>query len=342
MNTDWQTGNVLDSHHMEGQLRACSQPEGWNDDPRRRTSQIAGEFVESMKRALIQVVIFALVIFSGARQSFGGIPYTTNLLAVADASLDSNYPDTPLGSLPFVAAGVYNGETNRGLFRFDLSGIPTNAIVTNVTFSLVAYSQPPSGVQFGLTPVLTNWDENTVTWNNRSSLTPWTVPGGLFGTDFYVYPSAFDVPSGIAGSTNQFTDNGSDPYYGPVHDVQTWVKNPVQNFGWVLAAADEGSAGGVFTNCSRESSGSAPELTVVYTVPLTPPTLFGVTITNGLFQFSFRIEAYHGYFIQRCGDLTRTNWVTVEVFDPPGASSIADYNEPITNSSRFFRVVASN
>ena len=121
-----------------------------------------------------------LVIFPGVRQSFGQLQYvrTTNLLAVADASLYSNFPDAPFGSLPFVAAGAYAGETNRGLFRFDLSGIPTNAMVTNVTVSLVAYSQPPSGVLFGLSLVLTNWDEYAVTWNSRSSLMPWTAPGG--------------------------------------------------------------------------------------------------------------------------------------------------------------------
>jgi hypothetical protein len=292
-----------------------------------------------MKRALIQVVVLALVVFPGVRQSFGQLARTTNLLAVADTTMTSSTPDVTAGNQIFVIAGVGDGGTNRALFRFDVSGIPTNATVTNVTVSLVAYSQPPSGVLFGLSPVLTNWDEYAVTWNSRSSLTPWTVPGGLVGTDFYAYPSAFAFPSGVAGSTNQFTDDGSDPYYGLVHDVQGWVNNPAQNFGWILAATDEGSAGGVFTICSRESSGSAPVLSVSFTQPF---TLFGATITNGLFQFSFSIEPNHGYVIQRSDDLTRTNWVTVYVIDPPPLPQITTDYEFMTTSNRFYRVLASN
>ena len=88
-----------------------------------------------MKRALIQVVALALVILPGVRPSFGQLQYvrTTNLLAAADASLLLNSPDGTFGGLPFVIAGVYGGDTNRGLFRFDISGLPTNATVKTVT-----------------------------------------------------------------------------------------------------------------------------------------------------------------------------------------------------------------
>ena len=95
----------------------------------------------------------------------------------------------------------------------------------------------------------------------------------------------------------------------------------------------------MFTICSREYSGSGPVLTVGYTQPFTPPTLFGATITNGLFQFSCNVEPDHGYGVQCSDDLTGTNWVNVRILDPPPWPTIATDYELMTTSNRFYRVM---
>ncbi len=286
----------------------------------------------------MQAAILALIIFPGVRQSFGQSQYvrTTNLLAVADANMMSGNPDANLGNQIFVTTGVDSSGTNRGLFRFDLSRIPTNATVTNVTLKLVAFSTPPSGILFGLSLLLTNWDEYWASWNSRYYLTSWTAPGGQAGTDFYSFPSALAT----AGSTTTLTDNGSNPFFGLVHDVQTWVSHPAQNFGWMLAAADESSTNSLFLICSREFFGIEPVLTVGYTQPFTPPFIQGSMITNGVFQFSFNVEPYHGYVVQRCSDLAGTNWVTVIILDPPPWPTETTFFDPLTISNCFYRVVS--
>jgi hypothetical protein len=245
-----------------------------------------------MKHFLIQAVVLALFIFPGVHQAIGQLQYlrTTNLVALADATMLSGNPDVNEGNQIFVVTGVDNTGTNRGLFRFDISRIPTNATVKNVTLNFVAFSSPPPGFLFGLSLLLTNWDEYWATWNSRAYLTPWAVPGGQVGNDFYWIPSALAA----AATTTTFTDNGSNLSFGLVHDVQLWVSQPVQNYGWMLAAADESSTNSYFMVCSREFSGSEPVLTVGYTQPFTPPIIQGPLITNGVFQFSFNVEPYHG------------------------------------------------
>jgi hypothetical protein len=186
--------------------------------------------------------------------------------------------------------------------------------------------------------VLTNWEEYSVSWNDRSNTTLWTVPGGLAGIDFNSSPSAFALP----GATNRFTDNGGNPYFGLVNDVQTWLNHPEQNFGWLLAAVDESLVGSAFLIDSREATGSEPVLTIGYTQPFTPPSIQGVSVTNGVFRFSFNVEAFHGYLVQRTDDLAGTNWDSVGVFDPPPFPTDATFFAPLTPGHRFYRVVTSN
>ncbi len=293
-----------------------------------------------MKRALIQFFLLAIVVISPALPSFGQYVYTTNFFPVADASIRSDAPDGKDGSSNSLTVGVSSdgSSTNRGLFRFDVSSIPTNATVTNVTLSLIALKQPSAPYYFGLYLLLTNWVESEVTWNNRSALMPWIAPGGLFGTDYFGTDSSYSLLVGPAGTTNQFTN--SFPPSGLNHDVQLWVNNPSQNFGWILICLDGNNTGSAIQLGSRENTGNEPVLTVGYTLPFTPPTLKNPGITNGQFCFSFNIEAGRGYQLQRTGDLSSTNWETFLVLDPAPIPQEVYFCDPspLSTSNLFYRV----
>jgi hypothetical protein len=203
--------------------------------------------------------------------------------AIADATIREDAPDNNYGDTSSVTAGLSSdgSSLSRALFKFDLSTIPTNATVTNITFSLIELGQPPAQSTFFLSPLLINWVEAEVTWNNRSVGMPWTQPGGDFSAE-----SAFAyLSSGAAGTTNQFTDNGGTPGYGLVADAQSWIGNPARNFGWILTAWPEDTAGSAFQFGSRENPGSEPVLTVGYTVPFTPAMVKVLSTTNANYSF---------------------------------------------------------
>lgn len=112
---------------------------------------------------------------------------TVKLNPVADAFTDiRDGPDVNYGSDNIAVnaatlSGVWPSGTSEGTFiKFDLSGIPVEAIVTGVAFGAYAYdiwdrswnSPTTSAVlkAFG-----TNWDESTITGNNA----PWSKLGEI-------------------------------------------------------------------------------------------------------------------------------------------------------------------
>jgi hypothetical protein len=155
--------------------------------------------------------------------------------------------------------GFFAGRTNqdgqnpptisirRGLVRFDIAGaVPAGSTITSV--SLTMYSNAPG--QNGdrtvtLNRVLADWGEgasntsggtgapaqmNDATWLYRfynpgdpGSSPAWSAPGG----DFAATASASRV---VLSATNHATWNSA----GMVANVQSWLDNPSQNFGWAV------------------------------------------------------------------------------------------------------------
>lgn len=100
-----------------------------------------------------------------------------------DADVWNIYPTTNYGSHPdFIATAWTNGgdlSIIRGLIDFDISSIPSTATITSASLSLYHY---PSTNNIGhstlsgsndswLRRVTSDWDENTVNWNNQPSYT---------------------------------------------------------------------------------------------------------------------------------------------------------------------------
>jgi hypothetical protein len=293
-----------------------------------------------MRTRLIQMAAAGLMVFSGLIGSPGQNLHVlpTNLFPVADATIRSDAPDSNFGGATFVMAGSSNSGAivSRGLFRFDLSGIPTNATVSNVTLTVVGVNLAMNEY-FGLSRVLTNWNESEVTWNRRTASMPWTAPGGQTGTDIFSDVSSYLLIQAMPGVANQFTNGGFFPGDGMVSDAQRWINHPEQNFGWIWADFNEVSDNTLVEVGSRENPGSQAVLNIGYVLPFAPPVIQVVSSTNNEFCFKFNGEANYGYQVQRSGDLRGTNWVTVEVLDPLPKSQDLLFCFPMTTSNLFYR-----
>ena len=118
------------------------------------------------------------------------------LRPVADTTLFESAPGNNMGAHSHVAIGVTAlGSTARGLFRFDLSSLPTNTVVESVslTFHLQAINRPDNaGTLHAVHRVTREWFEGSksgnqgapatageATWNHNALPTLWTAAGEI-------------------------------------------------------------------------------------------------------------------------------------------------------------------
>src|ERR1044072_6889844 len=117
---------------------------------------------------------------------------TVLLTPSADTSLRDVAPNNAFGdSNPLLAGNAKEPFVlhNHVLLKFDLSTIPTNAIVTGASLSVVIFRSNTDVANFDLNRVLVDWNEYEATWNNRSSSTPWLAGGAQNGTEYVTAPS---------------------------------------------------------------------------------------------------------------------------------------------------------
>ncbi len=207
-------------------------------------------------------------------------PVTLTLTAVKDNTL---YEDATGSKSNALGQYIYTGNQNsglkrRGVVQFDLSSIPSTALIQSVTLSLYCNSAAGSAIDVSLHRLTATWGEGTsvasgnegsggaattndATWLHRFYNTVfWNTAGG----DFVATPSATVSVPAVAGVAYPW----SGP--GPVADVQSWVGGSAVNAGWVIRG-DEVTGNNVRRFASRETSTPAnrPSLQVTF-LPTTP------------------------------------------------------------------------
>jgi len=280
---------------------------------------------------------------------------SVTLPAVADTTLFAFSPNNNLGAEDELILGsvAKNSPNNRArlLIRFDLSGIPAGATITNVSFHLSVLKersgQPPETV--GLHRLLVSWAEGTgsgkqgsaaaagqSTWNSRAHNQPataWGSPGGLAGTDF----------STTASSTHSF--DGPATYTVPstpglIADVQNWLTNPEINFGWILVNVNESVASSARRVRSRESTSSTPQLTIDYQLP-PPPQIVNfdsLQVGPGGLELRFRALAGNIYSVWHRETLSVPAWQTLTNVISKLTDVDAVVVDPTVNGSRFYQL----
>jgi hypothetical protein len=214
-------------------------------------------------------------------------------------SKDSSLLEDPSGSVSGGASSaLYLGRLGanggnlkrRAVMAFDLSSIPTNAVVTQVSLTLTLLKGNGGDTPVTLHRLTQNWGEGTSSGGPQGALsTPgsatwihtsysgafWTNPGG----DFDPTTSATQVVGSFGAPVWDSTTSGNQRV---VNDAQGWVSNPASNFGWILLG-DEVNTSTAKEFGSRELSFGQPTLTVTYSVP-EPGTLgvIGIMTLMGL------------------------------------------------------------
>jgi len=206
----------------------------------------------------------------------------------------------------YLFVGKTNGnELRRGLTRFDFSSIPAGSIIDSVELRMTCNRGDGFGLSYTLHRVTSNWGQGTssasepggtgtaATPNDPTWLSSffgsamWNSPGG----DFHWMPSA----STIMVTPGSQVVWASTPEL--VADVQSWLTDPSQNFGWIIIG-DEGTRGSAVRLSSRESSTARPSLVITYS---TPPAC-GTSDFNGDGDFGTDqdIEAFFACLAGNC------------------------------------------
>jgi hypothetical protein len=184
------------------------------------------------------------------------------------------------------AGKIGNDPLRRGLIAFDLTSIPANATVTMANVSMFLSRNGPAGPgSVSLSKMSRDWGEGAsnagtpggtgtqaetgdATWlHNFYATSFWVTPGG----DFSPTLSA-TTPIGVPNATYMWSGSGL------IADVQSWISNPANNFGWVILG-DEINSGSAVRFSTRENSSNRPQLTVTYQLPVTPTPTPGATST---------------------------------------------------------------
>ena len=246
-------------------------------------------------------------VFAGSVFALGGVitspSASVELTPAADTFINSAAANSNAGGLDWFDAGTDGGNlgslgVRRGLLRFDLGAIPVNATITSAELRLRITKVPGFGQGVDSTMSLyrmnAGWTEGTkvgpngalasageTTWNQREQgSSQWTSPGAAADAE------AAESASASVGQALNSTQTWSGP--GMVNDVQFWLANPGQNFGWLMRSQNETSLRTVRGFGSREGGAAgAPILIVNYTVDDAtnqPPT---ITITSPASQSTF-------------------------------------------------------
>jgi Tfp pilus assembly protein PilX len=217
--------------------------------PIRVTINATGTLADGISRTVVREDVGALQ------------PASTAILeASADTYLRLSNVDDNYGVDTFLATDseTGGGKPMRTLIRFDLSAIPSGAVVESATLELYLFSS--SGSQTDVVeafPLTQEWVEGTggtnagASWDLYDGVTPWVTPGGDR------LPDA--VAAFTAGAVGWKTMDLATV-------AQAWLDGTLPNYGLVLASPTSGGNDEKHYY-SREYADPSlrPRLTVVYT-----------------------------------------------------------------------------
>lgn len=182
---------------------------------------------------------------------------------VADTYLSLYEPSTAYGTAATMRINPNVGGRERGLIKFDISRIPTNATVLEATMYLYAwYWSQPFTLNITAYKVKTHWDEFTATWNKATADQFWNAPG--CGDPTFDYDGASGVTR-VVGNSREFYE------WNLTSMAQQWVSVPVSNEGVVLIA-DGLSVQYQFRPSEIGSYSIRPYLVVTYIAEVQTPT----------------------------------------------------------------------
>lgn len=286
---------------------------------------------------------------------------TASFTSSADTSISARDPNNNFGGDTHASAGRdgnSGGNVRRTLLLFDIGAIPAGSTINSATLNLSVVITPIGGgvnSSFELHRLTLPWVEGNktgnngssassdeVTWNNRAhNTTPWSGGLGAEG-DYELNASA---STAVAG-------NGSYRWSSAqlTADVQNWLNNPNQNFGWLLLSDNEVNNFTVRAFGTREAtSDDHPSLEIDYTPPPQMPEDVPIevfTANNDTVSITWNTITNQTYDVLYRRSFNETEaWNVAEAHIETPAESIEWTDVPLLagplyngNTSMFYRV----
>lgn len=191
----------------------------------------------------------------------------------SDTYIDKYAPDANYHTSSLLRVG--QKQQYATLIRFDVSSIPSNAVVSRATLQIYGLSWGVTDVGMGAYMVLRNTNSSQATWNQALAGNPWAVAGCESTTS----DRRADYESGAT------TDGGGQwSTFSVTSAVQEWVSGSQANNGLLLRAVLLRYADGFsFASSEHGDVASRPRLVVTYYIPggsLPPPSLVIGHITD--------------------------------------------------------------
>ncbi len=207
---------------------------------------------------------------------------TATLEPLKEGTIFSENNSASNGSGPHLHAGTTDsrggGNHRRALFNFMVARfyrIPQGSTINSVSFALSVNRSSSGSADFSLHRLTRDWGEagsdsgtgsngkgtdaetGDVTWSHSFfGSQNWDTAGGGFVEDASATASV-----GGAGTTAQWSSAQM------AVDVQDWLENPDQDFGWILMGPESGSKSAKRFDSSEGSVPVRPVLTVDFTPP---------------------------------------------------------------------------
>jgi hypothetical protein len=202
------------------------------------------------------------------------------LIPAADTTISEDNKAQAIGTATNMIVGHLNPDvanvTARALLRFDLSSLPSGAVVTSAVLSVfLTRNASDTANMHALHRLDLGWLETAATWLS-SGLASWETPGGDF-------EATADATANIGTDTGTYTFSSTTAL---VNTVQMWATNAASNKGWILRSLSEEGGRNARRFHTREAEIDPPMLTVGYSLPPPPPADFNVTTPASYFAIN--------------------------------------------------------
>jgi hypothetical protein len=175
---------------------------------------------------------------------------------------------------------LFTGRTassalRRALVQFDLSAIPANATIDQVTLTLFMSRSTVGSTSVALHRILQNWGEGSSDATGQEGGGATAAAGDATWTNTFTGSGTWDADGGdfiSAASGATVVNNSSDYTWGStpelVAEVQSWLNEPASNFGWILIGPEAGGQSAKrFDSREHPDAERWPRLSISFTLP---------------------------------------------------------------------------
>lgn len=188
-----------------------------------------------------------------------------------DTSIYSENQNSNGGGQHIFSGITAQGAERRALIAFDLSAIPSGSQITAVELQLkVSRTRGNAVISSALHRLTADWGEGEADAGANEGRGAISADGDATWRDNFKGESSWDTPGGdFVASSSATADAGAlntetifESTDALVSDVQSWVNNPDNNFGWIIIS--DGTAKRFYSS-ENGNPDNRPALRITYT-----------------------------------------------------------------------------